>query len=145
MVNKPRVNKDRSPAELKALVEARDKEIAALKRRIVFLEGACARWCGGCACVGVLPVSICARTCFPPAAKVSALSGEEPDRIAAVVSVGDALVGDNTLPSDVSSGPVKAHTPRDVSASLFCLCGAPSLVVSPASAGASRGGAGSQI
>jgi hypothetical protein len=40
MVNKPRVNKERSPAELKAMLAAAEQEIQKLKYRIQVLEGA---------------------------------------------------------------------------------------------------------
>jgi kinesin family protein 5 len=41
MVNKPRVNKERSPAELKALLLAAEAEIAKLKHRVKILESEC--------------------------------------------------------------------------------------------------------
>ena len=44
MVNKPRANKERSAAELKAALELKEVEIARLKRRVAALEGMLPHW-----------------------------------------------------------------------------------------------------
>ena len=44
MVNKPRANKERSAAELKAALELKEVEIARLKRRVAALEGLLPHW-----------------------------------------------------------------------------------------------------
>lgn len=56
MVNKPRVNKERSPAELKAMLAAGEQEIQKLKYRIQVLEGLLGpSWC----LFNAVPWSVC--------------------------------------------------------------------------------------